>query len=684
LFYQKSNKKSRMAQKQNRLADSDSPYLQQHANNPVNWYPWGDEALNKAKQENKLIIISIGYAACHWCHVMERECFEDNEVAEVMNANYVNIKVDREERPDVDHIYMDALQIMSGQGGWPLNIVALSDARPVFGGTYFPKDKWISTCKQLADMYHKEPNRFIEFAEKLTEGLKTLNLTAEDKHIQLTQKDADEFFENLSENFDEDMGGTQGAPKFPMPDIYRFLLYYYAVSGNENAKKQALLTLNKMHAGGIYDHLGGGLSRYSTDAEWGVPHFEKMLYDNAQLISLYSEAYRLTNNSLYKTVIQETIDFVVRELSDTEPAYFSALDADSEGEEGRYYLWEEDEIEKLLKADAPLAKKAFGINDSGYREKSKFVLSKQYDNESLASTFSTTPEEIKKRIESIRETLFKARSKRVRPAQDDKVITSWNALMLSAFCDAYRACGQKEYLEYAGKLNKFIAKKLRYHSGLLRIYKKGKSGINAFLEDYACYIHALIDLYEISFEAELLIEATALIEICNERFSDENECFYYFTDIKDEALIARKIELTDQVIGSSNAIMAECLFKLSKLTSNIAMAERSARMLKSMMSRIKTYPPHHSRWGTVLLMHLYPYYELVICGQDALQQAASTERFYFPNKVMAGSQKGGDIPEIIKDRFQKDKTRLYLCRDNSCLKPVDSYKEVLQMAKVRL
>lgn len=471
----------------NALIHETSPYLLQHAHNPVNWEAWHPDVLERAKKEDKLLLISIGYAACHWCHVMEKECFEDAEVAEVMNKNFVNIKIDREERPDVDQIYMDAIQMISGQGGWPLNIVALPDGRPFWGATYVPKDNWIKSLEQLAELYKKDKPRVTQYAADLANGLHAINLVENDKDSDLYSLDQlDVAIQNWTQYFDTFLGGHKRAPKFMMPNNWDFLLHYATAVDKPEIMEFVDTTLTRMAYGGVYDHVGGGFSRYAVDTKWHVPHFEKMLYDNGQLTSLYAKAYAATKNELYKNVVEETINFVQEEFLDRSGGFYSSLDADSLDEnaelvEGAYYVWTKKELSGLLGDDFELFQEYFNINSYGYWEEENYVLIRDKSDEEVADKFNITIPELKTTITESLAKLKGEREKRPKPRLDDKILTSWNGLMLKGLVDAYRYLGEEDYLNLALKNAEFIEREMIKSDGsLYRNHKEGKSTINGF------------------------------------------------------------------------------------------------------------------------------------------------------------------------------------------------------------
>ncbi|MDP6908900.1 MAG: thioredoxin domain-containing protein, partial [Flavobacteriales bacterium] len=482
----------------NALINETSPYLLQHAHNPVNWHPWSDESLKKAKTEQKPILVSIGYSACHWCHVMEHESFEDSVVAAYMNENFICIKVDREERPDVDQVYMNAVQLMTGRGGWPLNCFALPDGRPLYGGTYYPKKEWMDVMAQVVNIWKNQREKALEYAANLTNGVKQSELIQRNTNEpKFSKSDLSSLVEKWSGLIDNKEGGPNRSPKFPLPNNYEFLLRYATLAQDKIMLDHVNLTLEKMAFGGIYDQVGGGFARYSTDELWKAPHFEKMLYDNGQLISLYSEAYQATGNILYKEVVEETLDFIQRELTSEQGAFYSALDADSEGEEGKFYVWKKDELQMLLGDDFEWVKDYYNINAKGLWENGNYILLRKTTDEEFAKKQGWTTEDVKQKVNKLNAKLLRERSKRVRPGLDDKQLTSWNALMLKGYTDAYRVFGKTDYLRTAIKSANFILKTQRKKDGgLWHNHKAGRSTINGFLEDYSFTIEALVSLYQ--------------------------------------------------------------------------------------------------------------------------------------------------------------------------------------------
>ena len=587
----------------NSLISETSPYLLQHAHNPVNWYAWNDETLALAKKENKMLLISVGYSSCHWCHVMEEESFENEEVAAIMNTYFINVKVDREERPDVDQIYMNAVQLMTGSGGWPLNCIALPDGRPIWGGTYFKKDDWTKTLQQIGDLYLSNPEKVVEYAEKLTEGIQQSGLVTLNKDEAIfTKKFVNETLKKWGIYFDDEFGGKNKAPKFPMPNNYHFLLRNAYQSNNDSLKEYVNNTLTKMAYGGIFDHIGGGFSRYSVDTKWHIPHFEKMLYDNGQLVSLYADAYLATKNVLYKETVYNTLTFIERELLDTSGGFYSALDADSlnekgELEEGAYYVWSKETLQKITKEDFTLFSDYYNVNEYGFWEHANYHLIRNSSDEDFAKKHQLSLHTLKTKVSNWRKTLLKTRSKRERPRLDDKILTSWNGIMLKGYIDAYRVFNDHHLLDIALKNARFIEQNMIKEDGTrYRNYKNGKASINAYLEDYGTVIDAVIALYEVTLDEKWLQIAKNLTDTSFDFFFDTTSKMFYFTSNKDSKLIARKMEIEDNVMPSSNSVMAKNLFKLSHYYDNEYYLKTCTQMLSNMTKEIQNYGAAYSNW----------------------------------------------------------------------------------------
>lgn len=673
--------------KANSLIHETSPYLLQHAYNPVNWMPWNAKTLEIAKTENKLLLISIGYSSCHWCHVMEHESFEDNEVALVMNKHFVNIKVDREERPDIDQIYMSAVQLITGRGGWPLNCIALPDGRPIWGGTYFPKENWINALEQLAALWKKNPSEAIKYAEKLTEGIRKsdlININKTDNPFTVNQ--LKQAIKNWKLYMDFDLGGRKGAPKFPMPNNYLFLLRYAFQTNDNEIRYYANLSLIKMANGGIFDQVGGGFSRYSVDNKWHVPHFEKMLYDNGQLVSLFSEAYLITKNELFKEVVMQTTQFVERELMADNGAFYSSLDADSLNaaghlEEGAFYVYTKTELETIFEQDFNLFSQYYNINYFGYWENDTYVLIKNTTDIEFAKKHNLEISELKKLVAKWQKVLLKYRENRNRPRLDDKSLTSWNALMLKGYIDAYKVFNNAHYLDIALKNATFIyTVQFQQNEYLNHSYKNGQSTINGYLEDYAIVIEAFIALYEVTLNELWLQAAKQLTDYTFDHFFSTNNGMFYFTSNIDADLISRKIEIEDNVISASNSIMANNLFKLSQYFSNQYYLKVSRQMLNNVLENALQYGSGYANWLNLMCNFIGNFYEIAVSGPQAFEKIKEFNKHYIPNKIIAGSIKKSNLP-ILQDRFN-DKTFVYVCEEGACQLPKEEVKDALKQISI--
>ncbi len=668
----------------NDLIDETSPYLLQHAHNPVNWKGWNEKSLKEAKKDNKLIVISIGYAACHWCHIMEQESFEDSIVAQNMNKNFINIKVDREERPDVDKVYMKAVQLMTGRGGWPLNVIALPDGRPIFGGTYFTKKQWLKVLEQMSDGFKNKPDEFYAYADKLEEGIKGFDLVKLNTDKAVFTKDfmKDEV-EKWSATFDENFGGTDNSPKFMMPNNYQFLLRYAYQNNNKKLMKHVENTINKMAFGGIFDQINGGFSRYSTDKKWHVPHFEKMLYDNAQLVSLYANAYQITKDETYKEVVFETLEFIKEELTSPEGMFYSSLDADSYNhknilEEGAYYSWSKEELTTILKGDFDLFSKYYNINDYGYWENDKYVLIKSVDDITFSKENNISTSTLNELKISWKKSLKEIQNKRKKPRLDDKSLTSWNGLMINGYLDAYAVFNKKEYLDIAVKNAKFILNHQLLNDGkLYHNYKDGESTINGYLEDYANTTEAFIKLHQITSEEIWLEKAKELCIYAIENFYHKDSKMFYFTSKKDVSLVAKTIEYQDNVIASSNSIMAKNLFALSHYLSKPEYLEIATSMLNNVKPKIIDNANFYSNWLDLMLNYTNPYYEVVIVGKEAKHKLTELNKIYLPNILTSYSEHDSNLP-LLENRFINNETYIYVCRNNTCKLPVKTIDKALK------
>ena len=670
----------------NNLIKESSPYLLQHAHNPVNWEAWNDDVLKQAQEEQKLILISIGYAACHWCHVMEHECFEDEEVAKTMNAHFINIKVDREERPDIDHIYMDALQMMTGSGGWPLNILALPDGRPFWGATFVKKQEWIQVLNQLQQLYVDDPNKIIGYAENMATGLKEINaITKGENQDSIEASEIDLMVSDWAKYFDTFLGGYKRAPKFMMPTNLNFLQYYSHAKQDNTVNEYVNTTLTRMAWGGIFDHVGGGFSRYSVDTKWHVPHFEKMLYDNGLLISLYANAYANTNNDLYKGVVEKSIAFLEEELLDISNGFYSSLDADSLTDdnklvEGAFYVWQEDQLKELLKDDYPVFSDYFSINSYGYWEDENYVLIRDSEALAIAMNHSITKVELQQIISKCLSLLKVEREKRNKPRLDDKILTSWNGLTLKGLTDAYRYLEDDHYLSLAINNANFILKHMTTEDGgLYRNFKNGKSTIHGFLEDYASIIDAFIGLYEVSFDEKWLDHSLELTKYVIENFSDSDTGLFFFTSNNENRLIRRTLEVADNVIPSSNSMMAHNLHKLSKYFPEDNFDSRLHKMMKTMKSSVTENPQNHANWLHLAQLMSENFYELVVIGENFELICKTLMKNYLPNAIFAASNaKTSNLP-LLMNRYVMNKTLIYVCNHGSCQMPVEEPSKALDL-----
>lgn len=693
IFYScKSQTKKEMTKEHkytNELINETSPYLLQHAHNPVNWHPWNNETLELAKKENKLLLISIGYAACHWCHVMEHESFQDSTVAAIMNEHFINVKVDREERPDVDQVYMSAVQLLTGRGGWPLNAIALPDGRPIWGGTYFPKDNWINALNQLAELYQNDPKKAEEYAAKLTEGIKQSDIiTLNTAEANFTKKELETAINNWQPTMDFKNGGSIGAPKFPMPSNIQFLLRYAIQADDANILKYVNTSLTQMAYGGIFDHVGGGFARYSVDDRWHIPHFEKMLYDNAQLVSLYAKAYLVTKNPLYKQVVYETTQFVERELYNDTGIFYSSLDAVSEAdtgelEEGLYYIWTKEELQNILNDDFELFSNYYNVNHYGKWENDNYHLIRKLSDEKFTKKYNISQNELQEKVKHWKEILLKERNKRNKPRLDDKTLTSWNALMLKGYVNAYTVFNDDAFLKIALKNAHFIInKQIKEDGGLYRNFKNNKSNIEAYLEDYAAVIDAFITLYEATLDENWLQTAKQLTDYCYDHFYDDKSKMFFFTSNNHQKLISRKIEIDDNVIPSSNSIMANNLFKLGHYYSNKNYSNSAKTMLNNVKNKAIEYGSGASNWLNLYANYVGDFYEIAISGKDAKTKLKELNQNYIPNKLIVGSTKNSNLP-LLLSKFSEDQTTIYVCVDGACQLPVNDPEKALKQINVK-
>jgi uncharacterized protein YyaL (SSP411 family) len=691
----------------NRLINQTSPYLLQHAHNPVDWYPWGTEALQKAKDENKVILVSIGYSACHWCHVMERESFENEETAALMNEYFVNIKIDREERPDLDQVYMDAVQFVSGSGGWPLNVFLTPDAKPFYGGTYFPpvqaynRSSWRDVLNAIYTAWVEKPTELISQAENLTAHLQNAGLFGKLTRSGefFSESDLKTITDNLLKTADTAWGGFGNAPKFPQTFSIQFLLrqaYYQerqvhkidpgareaALSDVSRLRSQALLSLDKMIMGGIYDQLGGGFARYSTDAQWLAPHFEKMLYDNALLVSVISEAFLVTGKKVYRETIEQTMQFIREEWQDEDGGFFSAYDADSEGEEGKFYTWEIEELKGLLQD--PQAFEIFcafyGVEENGNWERTN-ILWVQQPIEIFCEARGLQKEVVIALLEDCRSRLLAHRNTRTKPLLDDKKIMSWNALMVTACCKAWAATANDEYLSMAENAASFIELRLQSGAGVYHHnYKNGIASNPAFLDDISCYIQALIYLQECTGNVQYLETATRLTEKALEQFHDEGTGFFFYTPQNQTDIIFRKKDMYDGATPSGNSLMAQGLFYLGTLLDKDNWKEQAISMMSQVKKLVTSYPGSFGLWAQLLQWQFYGLKEIAVVGENSRIVTASLLRNFFPDKVLQQAATGAKQYPLLHGKVGLDgKTLLYLCYQFNCRCPVESLRELMEL-----
>lgn len=664
----------------NRLIHSSSPYLLQHAHNPVEWFPWSQEAFEIAREKDIPVIVSIGYSACHWCHVMEHESFENEEIANVMNDHFVCIKVDREERPDVDQVYMEALQTMGLQGGWPLNVFVTPDQKPFYGGTYFPPAQWRQVLLGVASAFKENKSQLLESAEQFFHELNTSELKRYGIEPSIEKPDKavlGQVTALLKDKFDPQYGGTKKAPKFPMPSIWKYLLYANSANKDKEIETHIELTLDEMAKGGIYDQLGGGFARYSVDAQWFAPHFEKMLYDNGQLISLYSESYKIYKKDLYKKVVYDTVAFLERELLDESGGLYSALDADSEGREGEYYVWNSDEWKKLLGSDYELLAEFYGVAEEGNWEHGRNILYLKDTEEDFARSKNIPLREWQARLKSANEILFRQRQKRIKPGLDDKILAGWNGMALKGLTDAYRIFDEKAFLELALKNGEFLLTKMM-DGQLYRNYKNGKATIPAYLEDYAFVIDGFIGLYQATFDEKWIAKAKELADYCLEYFYDEEEKMFFFSASNAEKLIARKKEIFDNVIPSSNSQMAINLYLLSKYFYEDKYAQIAADMLANVKPFFNSDISYLSNWAILYFFNTFDTAEICAIGEKAAAWRIEMDKEPFFNKIFAGTSANSQLP-ILKDRNKiNGKSAIYVCYNKTCKLPVHTVQEAIK------
>ncbi len=685
----------------NKLISETSPYLLQHAHNPVNWFAWGEEALQKAIEEDKPILVSIGYSACHWCHVMERESFENEETAKLMNENFINIKIDREERPDLDHIYMDAVQAISGSGGWPLNVFLTPAKKPFYGGTYFPPQRafnrasWKEVLTGVAQLYKDKRQEVETQADELIKHIEQSGSLFNKKDIinieqqeVFMREECDDIFINIIKQADKKWGGFGNAPKFPQTFTINYLLRYYHYTKNEEALQHALLSLDKMLQGGIYDQLGGGFARYSTDSEWLAPHFEKMLYDNALIISSLCDAYQITKKEEYKKTIEHTLNFLIRELTparmtrsdgDEEGGFYAALDADSEGVEGKFYVWSYDEVNEILKDDAELFCEYYDVSQDGNWEHTNILRVFVPLNE-FAQKKNINVNKLEEILSSSAKKLLQQRGKRIRPMLDDKILLSWNAMMTTALCKASAAFNNSEYKKIAIRNFEFLFSKFKADEKTFELYHTYKNGIAkypAFLDDYGCMIESCIHLQEITSEEKYLEYAKSFTEYVLENFSSEKEDFFYFTNKNQKDIVVRKIEIYDNAVASGNSLMAKNLMYLSLVFNKPEWRKKAFAGLQNLSGIIIKHPTSFGNWACSFIDVAAEINEIAIIGKDMEKSRTELLQYFIPNKILQSHKTGNEAYPLLSGKIISDDTLIYLCKNYTCLSPVKNVSQLV-------
>lgn len=666
----------------NRLIHATSPYLLQHAYNPVDWYTWGPEALQKAKDENKPILLSIGYSACHWCHVMERESFENEDTAAIMNAHFINIKVDREERPDLDHIYMDAVQAMTGSGGWPLNVFLTPDLKPFYGGTYFPpvnafnRKSWREVLYLIKNAFDKRKDEIEDQASQLTDYLinanQTISVSQSDAGVFFTKENMEHFAKQMLMQADTAWGGFGKAPKFPQTFSLNYLLQVYHFSAMQSALDQVCLSLDKMYMGGLFDHLGGGFARYSTDAQWLAPHFEKMLYDNALLTALYADAYKLTKQASYKQVVEDTIDFVLRELKHPAQFFYSALDADSEGVEGKYYTWSLEEVMTILGEDAGWFCSMYDVSEKGNWEHTN-ILWLQKPLQVYAAAFNISSQKLEDKIKTARVKLMAVRNNRIRPLLDDKIILGWNAMMITALCNSAGALQREEWLDQAESAFAALKQHLFSDGNWYHNWKDGQQGHAAFLDDYALLADACLQLFYSTGKNEYIEQVEQIIHTVAALFDTPESLMYFYTDVHATDIILRKQEFYDGATASGNSIMAHVLLQAGILLDKPAWVERGRAMVLIMSKMIREYPNSFGKWMTAFIKMSMPGVEVAVIGDEYKNKLIQMQAYYFPQLIIHGAEKSDKKFALLAEKIpQPGSTQIYVCSGYRCHKPVDT------------
>ena len=668
---------------ENKLSKESSLYLKQHATNPVNWFPWGDEALSEAKKNDKLLLISIGYSSCHWCHVMEEESFENEDVAKVMNSKFINIKVDREERPDIDEIYMKALVLMTGSGGWPMNIIALPDGTPIWGGTYVAKDQWIQVLNQVNEFYKTRKKDVLEYANNVRDGVKKESLIKPiAKKINYSSDFQSELANKAFDFTDKLNGGIGGGQKFPLPSFINFFLRYSKLTSNKEMKFFVKNTLIKISQGGINDRVEGGFHRYTVDNKWHIPHFEKMLYDNAQLLSVFSKAYMVYNERRFREELYNIYDFLELKMTSKNNLIFSSISADTNyedgtKEEGDFYIWTKKELKEILKKDYNWVSKYYNINESGYWEREKYVFYQTISDNQFASDMGLSLSQFKNKLKLVNKKLFDYREKRVQPIIDTKIIFSWNALTIRGLIDAYKATGDNNFLTKAIAINKGLEEKMIKGNKIAHTNGQSLDDQVLFFEDYSYYIDALIALYEATYEIDWINKAIAFTKFSNIEFKQENS-FYKFSSNQELLYSDILIHLEDGVIPSANSVMNFNLFRLSHYLGNKDFSIQAEKMINNIIGKLESKVTDHMFWFWASFNYSDSFFELAISGPDAKEKAKELSLEYLPNAIIAANNEPSDF-YLLKERFFKDETYIYVCVNNTCKFPVTNIKEALKL-----
>ncbi len=659
-----------------RLSSEHSLYLRQHAQDPVHWYPWSEEAWARARNEEKLVLVSIGYSSCHWCHVMEHESFSDASVAEVMNTRFICIKVDREERPDVDQVYMNAVQLMTGRGGWPLNCFTLPDGRPIHGGTYYPREQWVQLLTDLDGLWRSDPDRVAAQADAVHDGLRRWTpLSPVGTARPFDGKVLARMVARAEQSFDPVFGGPDRAPKFPLPSFLAFLLRYGRSTDDGTVLRHVRLTLDRMAQGGLFDQVGGGFARYSVDARWKVPHFEKMLYDNAQLIHLYAQGHQVFGDAAYREVVLRTIEFLQREFTTPEGAFMSALDADSEGEEGRYYVWTQEELAAELGEDLDLAKAYYCVDERGLWEHGRYILLRDGDDATFCKRRGITADTLAAAKERIHAKLLVARQQRIPPGLDTKCITAWNAMTISGLCKAYDTFGEAAHLTMAVRaMEHLLAVCERSEGGLWHDQRTTGPRVNGYLDDHAFVLQALVDLYSSTFDERWLHKARTLTVHTIAHFHDPENARFHFTDHRDPALIVRPVELRDNVIPASNSVMAHALRALGELLGDAEWSRMAEDMLRTVIDQLPDDPEGHGHWGLLLMQLVHPWHTIAITGPDALQLRRTLATHFLPGRLL-GASEASALPLLEDKRMDQD--AIHICAGQACMLPVHTAAEAL-------